>query len=74
MIDVAASSPRRRFIPVSALPTHFPEMQLSESRIRWWLYKSENNGFDACTRRVGRRIFVDIDLFLQWIDGKLSPK
>jgi hypothetical protein len=59
---------RRKLIPVSAFPAYFPEMQLSESRIRWWIFNAEDNGFKSCIRRIGRRIFIDVDEFLSWID------
>ena len=62
--------PRRKLIPVGAFPSYFPEMGLTESRIRWLIFNRQRYGFERCIRRVGRRLFLDPDKFLDWVDGQ----
>ncbi len=42
----------------------------TQNSIRWWIFNSRTNGFDACLRRVGRRILIDISSFEKWIDAQ----
>lgn len=60
---------RRKFIPVKTFPNYFPEMGLTEGRLRWLIFNKEQNGFTVCIKRIGKRIFIDVDMFLTWIDS-----
>ena len=61
---------RRKLIPVGTFSGHFPEMGLTESRLRWLIFNRSKNGFTPCISRVGRRIFIDPERFLKWIDDQ----
>ena len=41
-----------------------------EAMIRNWIYKNTDD-FRTCTRKVGRKIFINVDLFEEWIDKKI---
>jgi hypothetical protein len=42
----------------------------SEGQLRWWIFASKTNGLDAAQAviRVGRRVYVDVDRFEDWIE------
>ena len=42
----------------------------SEGQLRWWIFTSKQNGLDAVNAvvRVGRRVYIDVDKFADWIE------
>jgi hypothetical protein len=42
----------------------------SEGQLRWWIFTSASNGLDAANAvvRVGRRVYIDLDRFDDWIE------
>ena len=38
------------------------------SALRWYIFHSKSNGLHSCIRRVGRKILIDNQAFLNWID------
>jgi hypothetical protein len=42
----------------------------SEGQLRWWIFMAASNGLDAASVvvRIGRRVYVDIDRFNDWIE------
>ena len=46
------------------------ETPFSEHSLRWFIFQSPENGFDRVIRRVGRRVYVDLDSLEEWIDGQ----
>lgn len=42
---------------------------LSEGGLRKWIYEATKNGFDACIRRLGRKIVINNTSFLAWVDA-----
>ena len=42
----------------------------SEGQLRWWIFMSASNGLDAANAvvRVGRRVYIDLDRFDDWIE------
>lgn len=42
----------------------------SEGQLRWWIFTSKTNGLDAAEAviRVGRRVYIDVDRFEDWIE------
>jgi len=36
--------------------------------IRWYLRNRKKNGFDKVTRKVGKQIMINEDLFLEWLE------
>lgn len=58
---------KRNLQTVTSLATDGP---FSEGQLRWWIFMSANNGLDAVNAviRVGRRVYIDIDRFEDWIE------
>ena len=42
----------------------------SEGQLRWWIFTSASNGLNAANAivRVGRRVYIDLDRFDDWIE------
>ena len=40
----------------------------TESAFRWMRFNGDSNGFNACVRKVGRRVLLDADSFERWLD------
>jgi hypothetical protein len=42
----------------------------SEGQLRWWIFMAASNGLDAASAvvRIGRRVYIDIDRFNDWIE------
>lgn len=45
------------------------ETGISINTLRQWIYDSAWNGFDRCMIRPNRRIYIDLDAFVTWLDG-----
>ncbi len=56
-----------RTIKQAASETIFPE-----NTLRWWVFQSPENGFDKVIRRVGRRIYVDLQELEGWIEERTA--
>jgi hypothetical protein len=46
------------------------ETIFTENTLRWWIFQSPENGFDRVIRRVGRRIYVDLEELEGWIEER----
>lgn len=55
-----------RFLDVAAVAAS-PEYPLTEGGLRWLLFNREQNGFDRCVVRVGRRVFIDEAQLVAWL-------
>ena len=46
------------------------EGPFSEGQLRWWIFAAKVNGLDAADAvvRVGRRVYIDVDRFADWIE------
>jgi len=40
---------------------------LSLDQIRWLIHRSEQNGLSTAICRIGRRVFIDMDAFDDWL-------
>jgi len=58
---------RRNLQAVTSLAAQGP---FSEGQLRWWIFMSASNGLDAASAvvRVGRRVYIDLDRFDDWIE------
>lgn len=56
----------KRLATVRQMPDLYPSF--TENAIRWLIFKGPINGFRRCVRKVGRRVFLDLDSFEEWID------
>jgi hypothetical protein len=39
----------------------------TENQVRWWIFNAESNGLAPAIVRIGRRIYIDLDRFDEWI-------
>ncbi len=58
--------PVKRYAAVKQIPALYPAF--TESSLRWLIFNENQNGFNNCIRRAGRKILVDLDGFESWID------
>lgn len=57
---------QNRFLDVAAVAAA-PEYPLTVGGLRWLLFNREQNGFDRCVVRVGRRVFIDEAQLIAWL-------
>lgn len=58
----------RKLTTVNNLPSKYPDANFTPATIRWLIYNRNDNGFDACIVRMGRKVLIDIDRFESWLD------
>jgi hypothetical protein len=58
---------KRNLQSVASLTVEGP---FTEGQLRWWIFGAATNGLDAANAvvRVGRRVYLDIDRFEEWIE------
>jgi len=39
----------------------------TESSLRWLIFNSEENGLESSLVRIGRRVFIDLPRFEEWL-------
>src|SRR6056297_1722915 len=42
---------------------------VTESKIRWWIFHAESNGFDAAMLKIGGRVYIDKAAFNEWLES-----
>jgi hypothetical protein len=44
----------------------------TEAQVRWWLFNRESNGLAkyAVVKRIGRRIYIDVSAFEEWLESQ----
>ena len=50
-------------LTIDQLVTAFPAF--GEKTVRWWIYNGKSNGFEACLIRIGSRIYIDRNRFIE---------
>ena len=65
---------KSRLSTVKNLPTIYPDANFTESSIRWLIFNAESNGFNACIRRIGRKVLIDLDAFEFWLSKPEEKK
>jgi hypothetical protein len=50
------------------------ECGFPEGGIRHWLFHRQTNGLAKAVRKVGRKLFIDYEAFLAWIDSHQSSQ
>ncbi len=58
----------KRLATVKQIPDIYPAF--THANIRWLIFNEEKNGLTSCLRRLGKKIFVDLDVFEDWIDSQ----
>lgn len=56
----------RRFIPVSKWPDYHSWPPIGG--LRHLIFNAKVNGFNACIVRAGRRVLIDEQSFLNWLE------
>lgn len=55
-------------LTVEQLAEEFPAFR--EKTIRWWIYQGKTNDFEACLIRIGSRIYIDRQKFIEWLESR----
>ncbi len=55
----------RNLKTVKQLVEEYPGI-FTEGSLRWMLFNAEQNGFDACVIRMGRRVLIDQHALRSW--------
>ncbi|TKW61121.1 MAG: DNA-binding protein [Blastochloris viridis] len=42
---------------------------LTASKLRWWVYKADENGLKVALVRIGGRIYFDTEAFAEWLES-----
>lgn len=56
------------FLTVKQTAEKYPAF--SENSLRWIIFNSKLNGATAFIRKVGRKVLIDADGFVSWIDSQ----
>jgi hypothetical protein len=64
---------KRNLQSVASLAASTP---FSEGQVRWWIFMASSNGLEQASAvvRVGRRVYIDIDRFNDWIEQQNSGR
>lgn len=46
----------------------------TEGGLRWLLFNRENNGFNRCVCRIGRRVLIDESELVAWLRDQREAK
>lgn len=62
----------KSFLTIKQLIRKYP--WLTEGTVRWYITKKNENGFDKVLKKVGKKILIDEEKFLLWIDKGTEKK
>lgn len=48
----------------------YPQADITENTLRWFIHKRKTNGFEKCIYRMGSKILIDLDAFENWMAEK----
>lgn len=65
--DSITSIKPKRLASVKKTSEIYPDA-FSESSIRFLIFNEEQNGFQRCVRRIGKKVLLDLEQFEAWID------
>ncbi|GAB4199199.1 MAG: hypothetical protein Tsb002_34600 [Wenzhouxiangellaceae bacterium] len=54
-------------LTIEQLVEQFPAFR--EKSVRWWIYNGKTNGFESCIIRIGTRIYIDRNKFVEWVES-----
>jgi hypothetical protein len=57
----------KRYATVKQMSEIYP---IPQGTVKWLIYNEEKNGISHCIRRIGRKIYFDLDLFEGWWDSQ----
>lgn len=58
--DLNAWQPLKKFVEI------YPQFTMNQ--LRWLIFNKEANGMDKCTTKIGKKIYINSDLFCQFMD------
>lgn len=61
-------NPTKNFLTPNQLAEKYPAFPIGG--IRWNLFHAEKNGLAKCVRRIGRKVLIEENLFLNWVDAQ----
>lgn len=56
----------KNYLTVKQTPTKFPAF--TEPGLRWLIFNADKNGLSQAIVRIGRKVLIDEEAFLSWID------
>lgn len=59
----------KNFLTVKQMAEKYPGN--SQNSIRWFLF-TQPPGFNACVRRIGRKILLEERTYLNWLDSQTA--
>ena len=68
---VPARRPSRLLTPRQVWETY---PAFSEGSLRWLLFHRQTNGLSVAVRKIGRRLVLVEDLFLEWVEKHSDQK
>jgi hypothetical protein len=61
--------------PASKLHLHFPELELTPSKVKHLLWQRDKRvGLSSCCNKIGNRMYVCVPLFGLWLGGQLPEQ
>ena len=51
-----------------------PKYPFSESQIRHYLLHRHRNGLSSAIRKIGKRLYIRLDLFEKWIESQAEAR
>jgi len=43
---------------------------ITKGKMRWWIFHAEKNGLSKAIVRIGGRVYIDRDVFNEWLESK----
>ena len=43
---------------------------VTESKLRWWIFHANSNGFESALIKIGTRVYIDKAAFNKWLEGQ----
>ena len=59
------------YINVKQITEKYP---FTHGQIRMFLVNRATNGFSKCVRKIGKRIYIRVDLFEKWIESQIEEE
>lgn len=62
----------RRLATFKNTALKFADANMTENSLRWLRFNGDENGFNDCVVKIGRKVLIDLDRFEQWMDQQSS--
>jgi hypothetical protein len=61
------------WMPMAEVPKHYSQFTYSTLKVLFWK-RAERPGLERCSRRVGKKLFVNVPMFGLWLAGQLPEQ